>query len=379
MTINESCVDGLSRAGMLAGALDPNRSPKLNLQAPNINSGLAFDGFDKALKKNGVSGLLAMLPFGRGELAELGWAAAVVGLLATIMNTLHVNLLAPGAVSSLKQKLQRVCGGGTFIQSVPQLPQIHASSLPRLTQLGTASLALKGVGVNLFSANGAKDLQRLLSSPSTSRMLSELSSLHIPMSTLNGLTKLANFSQTNQALRVLGPSLSAAFNAPHNAPVLHQLRNGQLAELWPGIAAGNVGPQIRLPNPGQVASLNAQKAAVKLLSRATGLNSQDPGFSTKLSGVLDSLGTCGACGVVNSNPIRGSQLEGLNRLASCQSSMETIQTGLSIDLMAKDAGTKLARQINVLRAHKQIPASGENWSEVLGALARLAHLGTAIT
>jgi hypothetical protein len=253
--------------------------------------------------------------------------------------------------------------------------------LLRLTQLSSAALALRGVGVNLFGPNGVRDLQAWLSSSTTSKLRATLSNTPLRMATISSLSRLANVSLAVQSVQSgFNINMCDGRGALKLPALFSQLKTRQLVSLWPAITAGALERQIRLPDPGQVASLNAQKAGLQVVQRATGLNPLDPALPNKLPGLLHSFGTSGACGVVQAAPIHGAQLEGLNRLSSFNSSLEATRNGLGIDLLEKDAGAKLARTIKGLHAQGQpsVGASGD-WTEVLRALKRLADIGTAVS
>lgn len=381
MPISESCLEGLSRAGLLARAMDPFALRKFNSKGSGGNSTPEIEGLEDALRINGVSGVARKLPFSAPALGRLAEISVVSGLLATIQRTLRVDLQAPHAASRLTQELQRVCGGRGFRSRASQLPRLDSATLLCLPQLGSAALALRGVGINLFSVNGGRELQAWLSSPSTAKLGSALRSLPLRIATVNGLGRLAALSLAVQSVQSgLHIDLRHGPSALKVAPLLGLLQQGELASLWPMIAAGEIGSHIKLPDRGEVTNFNTHQAGFQALQRATGLNPRDPQFNQKLSGLLNCFQNSGACQILQAAPIRGAELEGLNRLSSFHSSRRAAQTGLDIDLLEKEAGAKLARTINCLRAQGEPVAGGkDNWDVVVTALTRVAHLGMALS
>jgi len=381
MPISESCAAELSHVGLLAGVSarsGPGKLSPILPRAPSLRSSPGFGGMDRVFRANGVEGLLRTLPFTKQALAGLEEISLLISLLATIRRTLGVDVLAPKAGAKLQEKLQKVCGNGVRLPQ-PQMPKLDPSVLLSLVQIGSAAVALRAAGLDLFGTHGVRDLQAWLSSPSTSQLRAALGNMPPRMATVNGLARLANVSLVVRSVQKgLNVNMLHGPSALKIPALLAPLKTGQLASLWPAITSGALCAQIGLPDPGHVANLNAHTAGLQVVQSATGLNPLDQRDAAKLFCLLKTLESNGLCRAVQTAPIRGAQLEGLNRLTSSRSSLEATRTGLGIDLLEKDAGPKLARAINGLHEQAQPSLSkSSDWAEVLAALARLAQVGTA--
>jgi len=367
--------------GTLAGILAPEGAGKVSLKSLGTPPGTTLSGLDRILRTNGVSALLSGPAFGRQSMAGMAELALLLGLLDTISKKLKVDLLALQAASLLTTELKRICGSSGFKIALPRLPQIHPPLIPGLTHLSAASLALNPLGVDLFSATGAKQLQAMLAAPSTGRALAALAKAPVPTATVNRLSKLSKFALADLALRQMNKMPFPGRASTGAASPLAQLKTGSLTALWPAIAAGALSPQVKLPDPAQIASLNAEKANLQLLCRATGLDASDPQFPAKLSAKLASFQSGNLCRVLQANPIYEAHFEGASRLASCHSSLAAIrQSELGVDLFERAAGAKLAQAIPHMPTPGNSPlVGGGEWFDVIPALKRLAELGMAIS
>ncbi len=376
--LHDSTLLGFAHTGALANTLDATRGVTgIDLADPKTDATSGLSRVAHLLEASDIARPHCSPPLKPAGLVLLGQMTLLSGLLASVRRTLGVNLLGANAASLLTEKLRKLSTSG-FSQMVQSGPKINPAGLARLVQLGAAAATLHSARMNPAGGKGAGDLGLFLSRLRANGLLGALERLPFRAATLARLTTLASFSVGVQSLRS-GFGVFRGGMGPGSSLIADPLKSGPLGSMLHGITTGSLGPGFALPNQGQVAPFGVLLSGVRAVRSGTGMNLFDATVKEKLFKFLESLERGEAGRAVKAEPLSAAQLGGVARFHSVTSDIQSVRTGLGVDLLHKDAPSQLGRAVGDFQRHGEVPA--ENCatvgSEVLESLSKLSKLGNA--
>ncbi len=344
LSAHEACLAKLTRLSSLGGAIHGLRgSCGLDLSVPNQAAAPRLAHLASELE-GGIGPVLASLPRA-GTLQSLTQLSLLSGCISSVRQTFKVDLLQPGAERTLEAELKNLESAGA---RVPRLP---SGDLSRLIGLGASTRSISdGLGIDLRQPGTQQRIGNAFAQMRGCGLFAALRSLPFRPGTIVGLGQFSTLATSvhrvkgGTGIHLIGGGAGAQLASLGR--LLHP--GGALASILVRIGTGRLaaGGPLRCLDFGRLARMTTLFAGLRMTQQNLGVNLFAPRAGAHLRSLFASLNKHGACRAVDDLPLQPSDMEGVGRLQSVVSGVQTSRDDAGIDLLRKGGADQAARFVD---------------------------------